>query len=516
MLSNAIKNKELASEEEWSSYIGSLKAAGKPEKDGLKEALVLAVEKRIPKKRFGILFSGGVDSSFIALLCSRAKADFACYAVGLEGSADIESAKRAAKLMKLDLKAKILTMKEAESAIKKVTEIVGPDVMKVGVGAVIYEAAKLAKKDGIEIVFSGLGSEEVFAGYERHVKSKDINDECWNGLKAMHQRDFTRDYAIAEELGAEIMTPFLDKDVIIQGMQVPAHKKIKGSNKKLILREIAEEMGLPKEIAWRQKKAAQYGSRIQKAMKSLASNAGFNRITEYLMQFYKPRNMKLGALVSSGKDSIYAMYTMMKRNYEIGCMITMKSINPDSYMFHSAAVEMAALQAKAAGIPIIEVETKGEKEEELADLKNALEMAQKQHGIKGIVSGALYSSYQKERVDRIAESLELKSFAPLWHIDQEKLLKDIISTGFEFMLTKIAAEGLDKSWLNREITEKDVDRLVLLNKKVGLNIAFEGGEAESLMVSGPIFKKRIKIIESEIDEESPILATLKIKKAELV
>jgi asparagine synthase (glutamine-hydrolysing) len=100
-------------------------------------------------------------------------------------------------------------------------------------------------------------------------------------------------------------------------------------------------------------------------------------------------------------------------------------------------------------------------------------------------------------------------------MDQEKLLREIISSGFKFILTKIAADGLDKSWLNRVITDKDVDRLVELNKKIGMNIAFEGGEAESLMVDGPIFKKAIKITDFEIYEESPIIATLIINEAEL-
>ena len=77
------------------------------------------------------------------------------------------------------------------------------------------------------------------------------------------------------------------------------------------------------------------------------------------------------------------------------------------------------------------------------------------------------------------------------------------------------AEGLDRSWLGREITEKDVDKLVEMDKKTGFNVAFEGGEAETLMTSGPIFNKKIDIIDSEIKEESKIVAELIIKKAKL-
>ncbi|MBN2112097.1 diphthine--ammonia ligase [Candidatus Woesearchaeota archaeon] len=507
---------ELISEDKWNRHIDSLKTSVKSGKKELKEKLVEFVSKRIPKKKFGIFFSGGVDSSLIALICKQQKADFVCYAVGIEGASDIEAAKKAAKLIGINLRYRIISLKEAEKAVKNVTEIVGPDVMKVGVGAVVYLAAEIAKKDKIKTFFSGLGSEEIFAGYERHSKSEDINEECWKGLKSMYQRDFMRDFPIAEELKIEILTPFLDSDLIKTAMQIPGEQKISKEHKKVVLREAAEEIGLAKEIAWRKKKAAQYGSGLQKAMRRLAKKSGFKMIPRYLFKFYKPRNMRLGALVSSGKDSMYAMYTMMKRNYEIGCMITLRSENLDSFMFHTAAIEMAEMQSKATGIPILEHSTKGEKEKELKDLKDAIEKAKKQYKIKGIVTGALHSQYQKERIEKIAKELGLEIFSPLWHVNQEKYMRDLTSSGFKFILTKISAEGLDKSWLNRVITEKDVEKLVEIDRKIGINIAFEGGEAESLMIDGPIFKKAIQITDSEIDEESKIIATLKIKKAELV
>ena len=94
-------------------------------------------------------------------------------------------------------------------------------------------------------------------------------------------------------------------------------------------------------------------------------------------------------------------------------------------------------------------------------------------------------------------------------------VRDIIGKGFKFIITKVACEGLDKSWLGRVVTEKDVDRLVKLNEKIGLNVAGEGGEFESLVLDGPMFKKKIKIVESEIKEESDNVSELVVKKAKL-
>jgi asparagine synthase (glutamine-hydrolysing) len=471
-----------------------------------KEEFVKAIEKRLPKKKFGILFSGGIDSTLIAFACKKLNADFVCYTVGLENSPDIISAEEVAKKQGFELKKKMLSMEDIEKTIKTIVKLVGPDTMKVGVGSVVYEAAKLAKKDKIDYLFSGLGSEEIFAGYERHALSKDINEECWSGLKTMNKRDFERDFAVAKKLKVEIAVPFLDEKVIVSAMQIPGSEKIKEGIKKYALRKFAEELGL--KDAWRKKQAAQYGSYFDKAIEKLARN--FRTKRNYLNSLFN-----IGAMVSSGKDSIYAMYLMQKQDFPVKCMLTLKSKNPDSYMFHTPAIDMVKLQSESVGIPLIEQETKGEKEDELKDLKKILEKAKKEYEIDGISTGALFSNYQRERIEKVAGELGLKVFSPLWQMEQEKEVREIIANGFKFIFTKVAAEGLDKSWLGKEIVNSDVDKLVVLNKKLGINIAGEGGEYESLVIDGPIFKKRIVIEDFEIKEESKNTATLFIKKAKL-
>ena len=220
--------------------------------------------------------------------------------------------------------------------------------------------------------------------------------------------------------------------------------------------------------------------------------------------------------ISGGKDSTFAMHIMEKQNYEISCLISLRSANPDSYMFHTPNIDMTRMQAEAIGLPLIEQETKGEKENELADLKAALILAKKEHRIDGVVTGALYSNYQRERIESIADSLGLKIFSPLWHMDQEMEMRNIIDAGFKIILSSVAAEGLNKTWLGRELGHKDVDKLVALNKKIGLNIAGEGGEFESLVVDGPMFKKKIQIVDAKIISDSQINAKYNIKKAKMM
>lgn len=224
--------------------------------------------------------------------------------------------------------------------------------------------------------------------------------------------------------------------------------------------------------------------------------------------------MKLGVLFSGGKDSTYALYKAREGN-EIACLISIISKNPESYMFHTPNIELVELQAKAIELPLIKKSTAGEKEKELKDLKDAIEEAKKKYSVRGIVTGAFASVYQRDRIQKICDELKLECISPLWGKEPEKIMREMMSAGFKFMLSSIAALGLDESWLGRVLTNKDVGKLVQLNKRFGVHIAFEGGEAESLVVDGPIFKQKIKIIKAEKKMENENTGVYSIIKAEL-
>ncbi len=481
--------------------------------------LTESIEKSIPKKKFGLLFSGGVDSCIIALILKKLGCKFTCYTAVLESKSfkepkDLPFAIKAAKFLKIPLKIIKIKEENIENYLKKIILMINDaSVVDAGVALTLFKACEQAKKDNCTALFTGMGSDELFAGYKRFQDCKDINKECASSLSSLFEKDLLRDEAVMKYHDIELKTPFLDEKLIKFALKIPGKFKIKDDQNKVILRESALFLGLDEEFAMRKKLAAQYGSNVHKAIKKLAKKHKLS-ISDYLKKFSK--KIKLAALVSSGKDSIFAMYKMMKQNYDISCMITIKSENPESFMFHTPTIDLVKLQSKSIGIPLLEQKTKGEKEKELQDLKKAIKKAKEKYNIQGIVSGALFSTYQKNRIEKITKELNLKAFSPLWHMNQEKEMRALINEGFEFIITKVSSEGLTKSWLNKIITNKDVDKLIELSKKVQFNIAFEGGEAESLMINGPIFKKRIKITESKIIEESENIAELIIKKAKLV
>ncbi len=479
-----------------------------------------AIKKRIPEKKFGLLFSGGIDSTYLAKYFKDQGQDFTCYTAVLDSEAipaDLESAQKVAKDLGLKLKIKKIRLEEISNYLQKIVPLIeDSNVVKVGVALTFYVACEMAKEDGCKVIFSGLGSEEIFAGYERHKNSANINQECLSGLRKMYERDLYRDDVITMNNSMELRLPFLDVELVEFALKIPDKYKIKGDITKYILREIALQKEISREYAFRKKTAAQYGSKFDYALGKLAKQNKFSSKSAYLKTFYPSHNVKLGILFSSGKDSTAAARIMKQQNYDLTCLIHIKSENPDSYMFQTAGTELVEMQAEAMGLPILTQKTKGEKEAELKDLETAFKKAKEQYQIEGIVSGALFSTYQRDRIEKICDKLGLKIFSPLWHKPQDKHLQDLLDRGFEIVLTAVAAEGLDKDWLGRKIDQKMIEELKKLHKKVGINEAFEGGEAETLVLDCPLFTKRIILEETQIIEENKNCAHLIIKKAKLV
>jgi diphthine-ammonia ligase len=221
--------------------------------------------------------------------------------------------------------------------------------------------------------------------------------------------------------------------------------------------------------------------------------------------------MRLAALITGGKDSILALYRAQKMGHTIDVLATMIPERSDSYMFHFPNIHLTDYIAKALEIPLVKAPTSGIKEKELDDLKKLLASLD----VDGIVTGAIQSTYQKQRIDRLCEELGIESVAPLWHQDPHELMKELINLKFKVIIIGIYAYGLDQTWLGKEITSESLEKLVELNEKYQISLVGEGGEYESLVLDAPIFKKRIEILEAEASYENNS-GVLTIKEARLV
>jgi ABC transporter with metal-binding/Fe-S-binding domain ATP-binding protein len=166
-------------------------------------------------------------------------------------------------------------------------------------------------------------------------------------------------------------------------------------------------------------------------------------------------------------------------------------------MFHYPNVKWTRLQAEALELPLIICETKGEKEDELIDLEQCLSDMKEMINIEGVVSGAVASEYQKTRIDRICQNLDLASFSPLWRKNAELVIRHEVNLGFEIVVSACMARGFTVEWLGRRIDPQTLEELKKISAKYGFHMAFEGGEAETFVLDGPIFRKKIVIKDSE-------------------
>ena len=143
--------------------------------------------------------------------------------------------------------------------------------------------------------------------------------------------------------------------------------------------------------------------------------------------------MKVAILFSGGKDSTMALYYALKEEEDVKYLLSMKSKNDESYMFHVTNNHVTDLLAEALDIPIMSVETEGIKEEELEDLRSAFESLKKS-GVEAIYTGALYSVYQKSRIEKLGDEVGLKIISPYWHVDELEYMRKIVSLGFKIMI----------------------------------------------------------------------------------
>jgi len=207
--------------------------------------------------------------------------------------------------------------------------------------------------------------------------------------------------------------------------------------------------------------------------------------------------MSWAALTSGGKDSVLSIQKAIDQGMDVQYVVTARPKNRDSYMFHSANLDVVPVIAKVGGMQYVEIETHGRKEEELVDLESGLADLD----VEGIIAGAVASEYQADRVRAITDNLGMSLFTPLWHMDTEQLLNEV-ARRMDAIIIVTAAEGLDASFLGSHIDEALIGRLKHVAAKRRINLAGEGGEYESLTLDAPFYSRPITYTTSKIRSTS--------------
>jgi asparagine synthase (glutamine-hydrolysing) len=259
--------------------------------EAYKRALVSSMRKRTQDfDRIGIIFSGGIDSVIIAWLAKKMVREVICYTGGVEGSSDIAFARKIAKRLNLKLRVNELTHTEVEEMIPEVINTIEhTNAGQVEVAIPVYAAVKLAHEDGIKVMFSGQAADELFGGYSwystivrdgggyaglRHYMNEDI--------QLLYKETLEREDKITMAHSIEMREPFLDLRLIRLSMKIDLRLNVKGVSDafgKHVHRKLAQELGIPRDIAYRSKEAAQHGSGIHQVIDLIARKHGFDEST---------------------------------------------------------------------------------------------------------------------------------------------------------------------------------------------------------------------------------------------
>lgn len=208
--------------------------------------------------------------------------------------------------------------------------------------------------------------------------------------------------------------------------------------------------------------------------------------------------LKVACLFSGGKDSTFSLYMAKQLKLSIKCLLTLIPYSEDSYLFHYPNIWITKIQSQALQIPIITKKIYSSSiDEECKELDKLIEKAKNEFHINGIVHGGISSNFQKNKFNKICKKHGLKLISPLWQIDQYDYMNKLLTNNFIIQIIGVSAMGLEANWLGTNITPENLQTLIFLSKKYGFNISFEGGEAETLVLDCPIFKKRLEIRKSK-------------------
>ncbi len=215
-----------------------------------------------------ILFSGGLDSAAIATVAKRFTNPLLVTA-GVQGSQDLESAKKVAFELGLPHKEVVLSEEEIIKVYKKCYKIRKGNLLKVELMVPVFSCCREAARAGKWRILSGSGAEELFIGYDRYFKSKGVKLQklLEKEIIELPSGDCEAQDLVARNFGMRAAYPFLYSPFVQEVLQVPLSERLGTlSDKKPLLRKIAAELGVPRDAIDRKKKAMQYGSGVHKIL----------------------------------------------------------------------------------------------------------------------------------------------------------------------------------------------------------------------------------------------------------
>lgn len=233
-----------------------------------------AIKKTVPKKRIGIAFSGGVDSSLISKILSDLEYDVTLLTIGFSESHDILFAKEVNEQLEFPHHVLEIDADSFEKISSDINKKIQTDNLSWNENCIaFYYVSKLAASLNIDAVVTANGIDELFCGYNAYREvisqgesavNKLMDEKIENEIKMMKAVN-----QISSEFGVEILQPLLDLEFIKYAKTIPISDKIHDSEdlmRKHVIRKLAYEIKIPEISYTKRKKALQYGTKIHKKL----------------------------------------------------------------------------------------------------------------------------------------------------------------------------------------------------------------------------------------------------------
>lgn len=203
-------------------------------------------------------------------------------------------------------------------------------------------------------------------------------------------------------------------------------------------------------------------------------------------------NLTAVASWSGGKDSCLAYYKATQQGFRVKYLLNFISKESKRCCFHGIEGALLKLQSELIGIPLIQKEVSPDMQKYEKEFKEAVNKLKVQ-GIRKMVFGDIYLLDHMNWVERVCGDLDIDPIEPLWNIPPVEIMEEFINLGFKAIVVSCQADKFSKDFVGREVNKNLIKELQLQN----ICPCGENGEFHTLVVDGPIFKKRIKILESE-------------------
>ena len=253
-------------------------------------------EKVSGLKEVAVAFSGGLDSSVIVSLAKDSGADVHLIYVSLKNQPETEQAKKAAETLRLPIHVYIYNEEDVEKILPKVLWLIEePDPIKASIGIPFYWTAEKTAEMGFKVMLAGQGADELFGGYQRYIHdylaygSEKLHETLFKDVLKMYETNFERDFKICNYHNVELRLPFATYQIAEFATRLPVELKIEMKDdglRKLVLRQVAENLGLPQFIVKKPKRAIQYATGINKTLKKLATEKGIS-MKEYMQKTFQ-------------------------------------------------------------------------------------------------------------------------------------------------------------------------------------------------------------------------------------